>query len=467
MGKQAQPARDLVQRLYWIPGALDQGLRERIVAAGDAAVPHLIEVIRLVDPGSSLRGTEPTRAGCALLHAVSLLGDMHAVAAIGPLLSLAARADHENGALELEVRWALHSMGPAVVEPLLAFHEAVNDRALRRMALQILASVGASDDRVLALMRGTIAEDVDSAVEIIAYCQDPRLEPDLHELLITIDDPAGRCRLVDEIVDLIARLGGRLSDDEEVLWECALRAMRVDEDGLHRRRRSRHRVARLAELPPGLRQVREAIRNALAVDGPDVRTRLAPASRSWVAALGARAVPWLMEVIEDALADPDEFRGERRRIPGNAATVLADLGIEEAIEPMLNLLEATDWSHCDRISDLVWALARFRERVVEPALARHRAASDRGLRNRIADVLAETKVRDSRIFELLVAMLDSDKELAASMLLDYGDPRAIPIFAAILDADDIQSALLAIVQEASEQWDLGLTERQTRRLASS
>lgn len=207
-----------------------------------------------------------------------------------------------------------------------------------------------------------------------------------------------------------------------------------------------------------------AIRGVLAVDSIDPRDRFPEARRALVVAQGERAVPVLLEIIAEAIAEPGPHHGLDRYVAGNAATVLADLNVTQAIEPLLSLLEVVHADDCECASDVMWALGRFGREAVEATLARYARAEDRDVRDRLVASLSGSRVRDDRIFEAIVRIFDWDDELAASLLLDYGDPRAIPYFVDLLEAPQIEPALLEIGAEASLHWDLPLSPSAAARV---
>jgi len=114
--------------------------------------------------------------------------------------------------------------------------------------------------------------------------------------------------------------------------------------------------------------------------------------------------------------------------PSHAAILLGRLGVREAVQPMLSVLQNTDRTRMvhDRILKSLPLLCRH---VVEPCLELLRDDIAPELRGDLCDILSGCGVRDERIYCCLVEYLESEDDigLAASALAQYGDPRAIEL----------------------------------------
>ena len=117
-------------------------------------------------------------------------------------------------------------------------------------------------------------------------------------------------------------------------------------------------------------------------------------------------------------------------------------------------------------SAAVFALGDMGEAAVEPLVAARNGADAR-----MADALVQTRVKDERILEALLATLPGSTALGATLLGDYGDSRAIPALSRALDAFevDLQGPLgniaLHDLEESIGLLDGVLTEPQREKIA--
>lgn len=158
-----------------------------------------------------------------------------------------------------------------------------------------------------------------------------------------------------------------------------------------------------------------------------------PLSRSEreIAALGAAVVPTLISILSDEeLGAEDHPSGGWA--PIHAVWLLGELRAEAAIAPMLDVLRATGWD--DIIHDaIIQAMPMIGAPVVEPALKAYDEAVDGEFRASLASILADCKVRDERIYQLLIDRFDAELDDGGLDLGTYGDPRALP---SLLEAFD-------------------------------
>lgn len=108
---------------------------------------------------------------------------------------------------------------------------------------------------------------------------------------------------------------------------------------------------------------------------------------------------------------------------------------------------------------------------VERVLSAHAATTSADYREALADVLSGLGMRDPRIFDILLRTLDTSVDLGAGLLVEYGDPAAVPFLAAaldgaVLDEDDGLLANQDVIELAAAIEDLGgaLTEEQERKV---
>ncbi|HEX5138352.1 MAG TPA: SEC-C domain-containing protein [Planctomycetota bacterium] len=124
--------------------------------------------------------------------------------------------------------------------------------------------------------------------------------------------------------------------------------------------------------------------------------------------------------------------------PVHAVRLIGEMGAERAIGPLIQALRETE-SGDPLHEEIHHVLERLGERVVEPALLAHDAFRGEEVQDCLAEVLARTGVRDERILALLLGMLEtSDPVLAACLLAEYGDARALAALSRALDETTIE-----------------------------
>ena len=157
---------------------------------------------------------------------------------------------------------------------------------------------------------------------------------------------------------------------------------------------------------------------------------LSPQLRADILALGAAAVPALVDIlIDDDLSMADS--PAEGWPPIHAVDLLAALKAIEAIEPMLDVLMESE-PDSTLHNDIVVRLPAFGQSVFAPTMARLAAARDDDAREVLAGVLATLGVRDERIFEALVEVFARDPVLGAIHFGYYQDERALPMLAAAI-----------------------------------
>ena len=159
---------------------------------------------------------------------------------------------------------------------------------------------------------------------------------------------------------------------------------------------------------------------------------MAPQNARDIVAMGDAAVPALIDVLLTDILAAEDAPGQGYA-PIHAARLLAELRAEAAVAPMLQLLRTTHWNDLLR-NEVLLSLPRIGAPVLEPALRAYQGSDDIEFRSCVASVLAETGVRDERVFELLVGRLGVEREAAAMCLTTYGDARAIDHLSRAFDA---------------------------------
>ena len=161
-----------------------------------------------------------------------------------------------------------------------------------------------------------------------------------------------------------------------------------------------------------------------------------PASaRTTILELNASAVPSLVEILEDEELLPETAPGEGFA-PIHAVELLTAIGATEGVEPILRVLVRTHPLSMlrDRIMSRLGPLG---EPVVEPALKAHTETKDSDHQSALCSILASTRVRDERIFQLLLRQLIEEPEVGAMNLAEYGDPRALPDLSRAFDRYEV------------------------------
>jgi HEAT repeat protein len=146
-------------------------------------------------------------------------------------------------------------------------------------------------------------------------------------------------------------------------------------------------------------------------------------------------VPLLIDLVADLTPGERAGKDEPHRAHEAAILALGELATDEALRFLVSSLPS--WWHSEQLCELGReALERAGARLLETALDAWDGA-DGSLRCTLAEVLANSKVRDDRLFERLMVWLSvedqTDREAALGAIADYGDAAAIPILHALLD----------------------------------
>ncbi len=136
-----------------------------------------------------------------------------------------------------------------------------------------------------------------------------------------------------------------------------------------------------------------------------------------VLALGASVVPHLLDLLAD---------DEGGWASVHAVDLLVDMKAEEAIRPLLAVLDEVDLD--DELSNRVTIrLPELGGTVLEPALDLLSRSDDEETVYAVSEVLANLGVRDDRVFDALCSLFDADPAFTAGMLANYGDERGLPL----------------------------------------
>lgn len=212
----SQPLPSPINRLLHAKEALPPEVRTAVLALGDAAIPHLVAIL---DDDAHCDVDAPG-AGFAPVHALEMLGELKAVAAIEPMLRLLADTTPDDIVHDLVVR-RLPDLGEAALEPVLArlallTGEEAEDDDARAPLYAILARLGVKDDRVFAALVTLEAKDPGLAAMYFADYGDARALPRLRRLILEqTPDYASEHFHTDfrELLHDFERLGGLIEGD--------------------------------------------------------------------------------------------------------------------------------------------------------------------------------------------------------------------------------------------------------------
>jgi hypothetical protein len=206
-----------------LPGSL----RERIVAEGQRLVPALVEVL--------LDEEDDDIGGWASIHAVDLLVDLKAEAAIGPMLRILAEMDWDFIIFD-RIVLRLPELGAPVLEPALALLAEAPPGPFPESLCAILSNLGVRDERVFEELRTRFALNPDMGCGWLGDYGDerarPLLEQEIENTVPDADSGFGLHPLVD-LVEAYERVAGTLPDslrtlvnDRRTLWEAKRAARR-------------------------------------------------------------------------------------------------------------------------------------------------------------------------------------------------------------------------------------------------
>ncbi len=213
------------------------------------------------------------------------------------------------------------------------------------------------------------------------------------------------------------------------------------------------------EIPP------DEVRRLLITAGE----KLKPSSREQILKAGASAVPALIEILVDEDLSMQDGPGDGYASI-HAARLLGDLAAVDAVEPMLDVLAATDWDTILHDAVLV-ALPKIGAAVLEPALIDLVENDDADWSEGLRGVISELGIHDDRIRKILVAELRDEPGAGAMHLGNYGDASAIPLLHDAFDSlrprgeeGFLDNQALIELKEAIEELGGGLSEAQEHKI---
>ncbi len=187
----------------------------QIVRLGSAAVPELAS---LLHPPAELAADRRRRI--VALHALEVLTELADSDAVACVLNVAWQVDDDVDLRVAAVR-ALHAMGSAALEPLLA-HQAASQQPDETLfvATWIATGLGEVDDRVLELGTQLLQSAPRVAAAALSTYGDaaavPALSACLDALPLPVTQSAGPASTISELGHAIRALGGTLRADQRL-----------------------------------------------------------------------------------------------------------------------------------------------------------------------------------------------------------------------------------------------------------
>jgi SEC-C motif len=209
----ADDTKTLVKLLIDAGKEVPPRLRERILTFGPEAVPELLDMMQ--DEELSL-DTAPGE-GWAPIHAVDLLAELRAEAAVEPMLRLLLETDWDLIIHDHLIR-ELPKLGPAVLEPALTAYAETTDPDRRRALTHLLSGLKVHDDRAFEILAAALKENPELGAMSFAEYGDPRALPllsaalDQYEGVLTDDWWANHALI--ELQAAIEELGGELTPEQ-------------------------------------------------------------------------------------------------------------------------------------------------------------------------------------------------------------------------------------------------------------
>jgi len=210
---------DPIAKLSRAGERLPKPLHTAITGLGDAAIPALMAVLE----NEELADAEHPNGGWAPIHAVDLLVDLRATAAIPPMLDILAATDFAH-VIHSRIQLRLPELGAAVLEPALARLPEEADDELFSSLCEVLAQLKLKDERIYqALCRLHETEPMLAGMLFADYGDQravPILDADIRAFRPNLDSDM-RPDMVD-LVDSYETLTGGLPPDLEEIAETVL-----------------------------------------------------------------------------------------------------------------------------------------------------------------------------------------------------------------------------------------------------
>ena len=197
------------------------GLRDRILGAGAAAVPGLIDILADHD----LLPCDAPGEGWAPIHAAEHLIELRAEEAIEPMLDLLAELDSME-TLHSILLEGLRSFSELALEPALRSYQRTDDREYQSTLALILSELAVSDPRVFDVLVEQLERDPDLIAGALAEYGDPAALPHLARALdqARIGDsgnPFGNQHII-ELGAAVEEFGGSLTASQRAKHELVI-----------------------------------------------------------------------------------------------------------------------------------------------------------------------------------------------------------------------------------------------------
>ncbi|HVU05477.1 MAG TPA: SEC-C metal-binding domain-containing protein [Polyangiaceae bacterium] len=203
---------ELLNELRACGETLPTSLRERIVAEGASTVPGLLEMLT---EDEESEGLDDDGSDWASIHAVDLLADLKAEAAVGPMLRVLAETDWDH-VIHARIVVRMPDLGTAVLEPALAkLAESPSDDFADSLCT-IIAELGIRDERIFQHLVARFPKNPELASGWLAAYGDargiPLIQKEILDFVPDEDDDLGLHWLRD-LVEAYERLAGPLSEE--------------------------------------------------------------------------------------------------------------------------------------------------------------------------------------------------------------------------------------------------------------
>jgi hypothetical protein len=203
----------VVHRLFDAGHRLPDEIHDDILALGQAAVPALLKIFDDALSKSPVGGWAPA-------HAAQLLGELHATAAIEPMLRVLAGTDANDLSLHDKIIQSLPEIGAAVTEPLIRAFANNVDPKFRYHISVVLAECQIHDDRIFEILIEQLRCEPSLGAGNLAIYGDPCAVPHLLEALdqytiVESKSPLANHALI-ELRAAIEELGGTLTVEQQL-----------------------------------------------------------------------------------------------------------------------------------------------------------------------------------------------------------------------------------------------------------
>jgi hypothetical protein len=206
------PVESILEELVRGGRRLPDGVRDRILALGPAAVPELIAIL---DDEALLSETAPG-AGWAPIHAVDLLGELRAGDAVEPMLRVLAGTEFLD-IVHDRILQRMPQIGAPVIEPALHAYADSRDDDFRLSLAAVLSRTGVRDEQIFTLLLERLDREPSEAHHLVDY-GDRRALPRLHDALDRCVVTDGRIPFANQdLIELraaIEGLGGVLNAEQ-------------------------------------------------------------------------------------------------------------------------------------------------------------------------------------------------------------------------------------------------------------